>query len=112
MAKGTCQSWDKIRAFILERDHNQCWYCKITQAELAELYGRITRLLLVHHIKPRHFFAPSDDKVDEGSNLVTLCHKCHYKAGIVGSDVYVKLKRKRSLILTVRGKAAVIGAVF
>jgi len=79
--------WKIIRAKILERDNYQCQYCKVTMEQLAKIKGRTDRLLLVHHI----FNMGGDNE----ENLVTLCYKGHYSAGILGSKVSEAMLRRR-----------------
>jgi len=80
--------WKKIRVKILERDKYQCQFCKVTIEELAKRYGRMDRLLLVHHI----FNMGSDTE----ENLVTLCYSCHYRAAFLGGDVSEAMLKRRN----------------
>ena len=59
--------WTRTRAYIVERDQNECQSCKDR--------GLVTTdNLIVHHIEPLEY-VPSKG-LDE-SNLITVCIGCH-----------------------------------
>ena len=57
--RGTLFSW-QVRAYILERDHGRCVYCRRSKVRLE-----------LDHVKPR---AIGSDRVD---NLVACCRSCN-----------------------------------
>lgn len=59
--------WSQFRNAIIERDHNRCWSCGVTDS--CEVY------LEVHHIIPLHKGGAEFDP----ENCITLCEKCHRK---------------------------------
>lgn len=65
-------AWLKVRKQALERDHNECVWCKAegkaTTASRAKLE--------VDHIKELEYYPKL---ALELSNLRTLCHECHNK---------------------------------
>jgi len=65
--------WGLTRKKVLNRDEQQCRYCKIPAEDIDE--GREGGLH-IHHIIPRSEFE-SQEHADSLSNLVTLCPSCH-----------------------------------
>lgn len=59
--------WGETRLKILDRDNRQCRVCT-AEADTTELH--------VHHITPAREFEDYD-RMNEASNLVTLCPSCH-----------------------------------
>ena len=59
--RGTLFGW-QVRAYILERDHGRCVYCRRSKVRLE-----------LDHVKPR---AIGSDRVD---NLVACCRSCNIK---------------------------------
>jgi len=64
------KNWRKVRKVIIVRDNKECKAC-------GKKWG-----LQVHHILPLHLF-PHLELVH--SNLITLCGKCHFLIGHLGS---------------------------
>lgn len=61
--------WRALRKLVLERDHNECVWCKDE--------GKVTRENLeVDHIKELEFYPEFALDID---NLRTLCKACHNK---------------------------------
>lgn len=70
-AKSYGPNWTRQRKKCLERDSRECRVCGKT----AEQMGRQPA---VHHITPRTQYGKSGQfKMNELSNLITLCHSCH-----------------------------------
>lgn len=61
------KQWIDVRAYIVERDKNECQTCKDR--------GLVTtNNLIVHHIEPIEY---KPDLALEESNLITVCIGCH-----------------------------------
>ena len=73
---GSSTRWRKLRAFVLKRDNNTCYYCGIPTANTVD------------HLTPI-------DKggTDELSNLVAACSHCNYSQG---SKTEQQFNRKRA----------------
>ncbi len=73
---GSSTRWRKLRAFVLKRDNNTCYYCGIPTANTVD------------HLTPI-------DKggTDELSNLVAACSHCNYSKG---SKTEQQFNRKRA----------------
>jgi hypothetical protein len=63
--------WSYVRAVVIERDHNRCTTCGITNEQSLKTLGRE---LSVHHIIPVRV---RPDLVFEPDNLKTECCRCH-----------------------------------
>lgn len=66
--------WRRLSHRIIKEEHSECRLCREAH--------RLTRAVLVHHIKPLRI-AP--ELAYERSNLMPLCHDCHegiHKRGI------------------------------
>lgn len=63
-------AWTRVRAYIVERDNNECQPCK--QRGLVSTADQTT--LIVHHIIPLEH---DPNKALNHSNLVTVCISCH-----------------------------------
>ena len=61
------RAWARTRAYIVERDKNECQSCK--DRGLVN-----TKNLIVHHIEPIEYMP--DLSLSE-SNLITVCIGCH-----------------------------------
>ncbi len=59
--------WERIRKFVIQRDHEECSLCHTKQS--------VSRLQ-VHHIVPFRSFTDKN-KANDLNNLVTLCQDCH-----------------------------------
>ncbi len=64
--KGSTRKWRTIRAAILKRDQNTCFYC----GDYADT---------VDHIVPRSKMI--GENADTYDNLVAACRKCNYSKG-------------------------------
>lgn len=60
----------KIRDFIRKRDNYKCQICGMTEEKHITIYGKV---LEVHHID-------YDKKINEETNLITLCKQCNLRA--------------------------------
>ena len=61
------KQWIHTRAYIVERDNNECQPCKDR--------GRVViNNLAVHHIEPLEF---KPDRALDPNNLITVCASCH-----------------------------------
>ena len=63
-ARGYGREWERLRAWVLNRDLYQCQVCL-----KQEIYAPATQ---VDHIKPK-----SKGGTDESNNLQAICVKCH-----------------------------------
>jgi 5-methylcytosine-specific restriction endonuclease McrA len=64
--KGSTSKWRRLRAQVLRRDNNTCFYC----GQYADT---------VDHIVPRSKLI--DQNADTVDNLVAACKKCNYSKG-------------------------------
>ncbi len=70
-AKEYGSNWTKQQRKCLKRDDRQCRVCGKTEEEIG-------RAPAVHHITPRTEFDNGEwRKMNELSNLISLCHSCH-----------------------------------
>ena len=82
---GSSTRWRKLRAFVLKRDNNTCYYCGIPTANTVD------------HLTPI-------DKggTDELSNLVAACSHCNYSKGSKTEQQYnrkrARKKKEREMI--------------
>lgn len=61
---------------VLERDNFECQDCGMTQEQHIIIFNR---RLDIHHIDGYGKNTPKEDKNNDMSNLITLCHRCHTK---------------------------------
>jgi len=79
-------NWQTVRKYVLERDNHTCQLC-------GKHYLQKPSFLIVHHIKPYHFFATVEE-ANNPKNLITLCRSCH------SSNVLKKLLNNGKLHFT------------
>ncbi|WP_045761675.1 HNH endonuclease [Xanthomonas albilineans] len=62
--RGYGAKWQKLRAFVMQRDQGLCQPCKQS--------GRLTPAVAVDHIVPK-----SQGGTDHPNNCQAICHRCH-----------------------------------
>lgn len=67
------RNWDEQRSKALQRDNHTCQRCGLNEEKHREKYGRG---LDVHHISHKKNF-DDYDTMNDLSNLITLCVRCH-----------------------------------
>jgi 5-methylcytosine-specific restriction protein A len=62
--RGYGAKWQKLRAFVMQRDQGLCQPCKRV--------GRLTPAVAVDHVVPK-----SQGGTDHPGNCQAICHRCH-----------------------------------
>lgn len=85
--------WSTRREEVIERDGGVCRVCRLSRREAEQD-------LNIHHIRPARGFACGDtvnyDKMNDLSNLVTLCSSCHQQFEGLWTDCTPEAFAKRA----------------